>query len=108
MWLWSGLFFALAWGFSRSLVGFAKDFNPPPWDGIAKAVEQTEPIRAGLSLPFFGGAIAVAIGYLVAIVVGLFIMARGSAAPRYRTLRRAWSLHFFLSTPLSPCYKWLR
>ncbi|MCX4734954.1 hypothetical protein [Streptomyces sp. NBC_01363] len=77
MWLWSGLFFALTWGFSRSLVGFANGLNPPPWDGIVKAVEQAEPIRVGLSLPFFGGAIAVAIGYVVAIVAGIFIMARG-------------------------------
>ncbi|MFJ9213517.1 hypothetical protein [Streptomyces sp. NPDC102264] len=75
-WLWIGWSFSLAWEISREMVGFGNGFNPPHWGGIVKAVEQAEPIRVGLTLPLFGGAISVSIGILVLIVVGFFAAAR--------------------------------
>ncbi|WP_432015614.1 hypothetical protein [Streptomyces cucumeris] len=76
MWLWIGWSFSLAWETSREMVGVSNGLNTPPWGRVVKAVEQAEPIRVGLALPLFGGAIALSFGLLFLIVVGLFVTAR--------------------------------
>ncbi|MGW3557713.1 hypothetical protein ACWDNT_10140, partial [Streptomyces sp. NPDC000963] len=75
-WIWIGWMFAFTWQVGREVASFGDGISVPAWGKVVDAVDRTEPFKVGMLIPMFGGAIAVSIGILIAIPVGLFVFSR--------------------------------